>query len=41
MVGAELMLVDKTAPENGEVFGYRFGSSRVPARKTEVVVAER
>lgn len=41
MVGAELVFVDETAPEDSEVFGYWLGGSRAPARKAEGAVAER
>lgn len=41
MVGAELVLVNETAPEDGEVLCYRIGGSRMPTRKAEGAVAER
>lgn len=41
MVGAELVLVNETAPEDSEVLGYRIGGSRTPTRKAGGAVAER
>lgn len=41
MVGAELVLVNETTPEDSEVFGYRVWGSSTPTRKAEGAVAER